>query len=368
LTEALQNWDHVVQVIDPARLSALLNDIYIDRSERRPDASREDTQDNTSDPRNARLPDTLRERNARRPMEQPTLRLKDPSVSLDDATLKGTAIFVLELPTPYPKTFDSPIPIRVQIESSKLDRRQLTGRATAFGRLVRADFTAKLHFERRDVVQAAVAVAQANGIEKETLERLLSNIRVDVSAFGWVTILPTWAWLSASSLLPVDRPLLGTSDRLLPEQFGALPDSSFLNLGTIAVPSGALFDTNAPALGAHWSNFGQDSGFSLTAGGLVVPNLDQLGKERERTVNVYGYVDLYYVKRVAQSVDLGFGLTYSIDVFGQRAAPTPAHLHYLESHYQPWLPESRENVAPAEDRSGHRMMFMLKGTHDLLGG
>ncbi len=346
----------------------MLNEIY--GSERWAGANKEDKESNAFDPKNARLPNTIREQDARRPRNRPTLRLKDPKVSFKSGILNGTASFVLELPTPYPGTFDSPTPIRVQITSPKFDRRQLSidGRATAMGKLVRMSFKVALHYELRDVVKVAATIGRDKGIKKETLEQLLSEIRINVSAFGWATILPTWAWLSASSLLPVDRPLLGTNSRLLPPQFGALPDSSFVNVGTIAIPSGVFFDTPAPAAGAHWSKFGRTSGFSLTGGVVGTPNLDQIGKNWGKAFSVYGYADLYYVKRVAQTVDLGFGLTYAIDVFGERAAPTPAHLHFSESKYQPWLPGSRENVAPAEDRSGQRLMFRLKGTHDLLGG
>ena len=129
-----------------------------------------------------------------------------------------------------------------------------------------------------------------------------------------------------------------------------------------------FFDVPTLALGGHWSKFGRRSGFSLTAGGLGVPNPDQVGKDWGKAASVYGYADLYYVKRVSKTVDLGFGLTYAIDVFGEKADLNPAHMHYLDSKHQPWLPSSRENVPPSEDRSGQRIMFRLKGTHDLLGG
>ena len=132
--------------------------------------------------------------------------------------------------------------------------------------------------------------------------------------------------------------------------------------------TGVFFDIPAPAAGVHWSRFSPRQGFSLTGGIVATPNREQIGKDWGKVVSVYGYADLYYVKRVSQTVDLGFGLTYAIDVFGKRADLTPAHLHYLESKYQPWLPESRENVPPAEDRSGQRLMFRLKGTHDLTNG
>lgn len=367
--KAEEAWDQVVRFVDRARLKAMLNEIY--GSERWADANKEDKGGKLSDPMNARLPHTTREQDARRPTEKPTLRLKDPDLSFKDGILHGTASFVLEIPTPYPEKFDSPTSIRVEIKSPKvgLDKLSVKSRVTVLGGLVRVNFNKiELHYDPRAVVKAAVAIARDRGIKKETLEELLSEVRIDVSAFGWVAILPTWVWLSASSALPLDRPLLGTKDRLLPVQFGALPDSSFVNVGTIAVPSGVFFDTPAPAAGAHWSKFGRDQGFSLTASVIGTPNLDQIAKDWSRAASVYGYADLYYVKRVSDTVDLGVGLTYAIDVFGERAAPTPAHLHYLESKYKPWLPPSQENVPPAEDRSGQRLMFRLKGTHDLLGG
>lgn len=106
----------------------------------------------------------------------------------------------------------------------------LHGKATAFGKIVRVHFKkVALQYEPRDVVQAAVAIAREKEIKKETLKELLSKIRIDVSAFGWIAILPTWVRFNASSLLPLDRPLLGTKDRLLPIQLGAMPNSSFLS-------------------------------------------------------------------------------------------------------------------------------------------
>ena len=364
---AESGWNQLLPFLEPAKLEEMLKDIY--GSDRWADANKEDKEGNQQDPKNARLPNTMREKDARRPTEKPTLRLTNPMVSFKDGILHGTASFVLELPTSYPRTFDSPTPIRVKITSARVDRHNsFKGRATAMGKLVRVNFEVKLHFDPQDVVKAAVDSYKNKKIEKETLKELLSKIQIDVSAMGWITILPTWVWISASSLLPQDRPLLGTKDRLLPIQLGALPNSSFVNVGTIAIPSGVFFDTPAPAAGAHWSTFGRKSGFSLTGGVVGKPNLDQIGKDWGRLFSVYGYADLYYVKRVTHTVDLGFGLTYAIDVFGEKAPPTPAHLHYLESKYQPWLPTSRENVAPADDRSGQRLMFRVKGTHDLLGG
>ncbi|MBI4579590.1 MAG: hypothetical protein HY718_07810 [Planctomycetes bacterium] len=364
--KATSVWDRVVELVDPAELKKMLKDIYDSR--RWADANKEDKEGNLTDPKNARLPNTLRERDARRPTDTPTMRLKDPKVSIENGILNGTASFVLELPSPYSTTLDSPTLIKVQIKSPKVDQQRLSldGRATAMGKLVRMNFNVQLHYDPRELVKALAALARDKQITQKELEQLLSKIRLDLSAFGWVTILPTWAWVSSSSLLPLKRPLLGAMDRLLPAELAALPDSSLLNVGTIAIPAGVFFDVPAPAAGIHWSRFGRSTGFALTGGVVVTPNIAQIGKNWGKAASVYGYADLYYVKRVSKTVDLGFGLTYAIDAFGERAEPSEAHLHYLEANHQPWLPSSRENVAPSDDRSGQRLMFMLKGTHDAL--
>jgi hypothetical protein len=146
-----------------------------------------------------------------------------------------------------------------------------------------------------------------------------------------------------------------------------MPDSSLLTGPMIAIPKGVFFDTIAPALGVHYSKFGQRRGFSLTAGTVAKPNLDQLGKDWGKLVSIFGYLDIYYVKRISDTFDLGLGLTWAWDPFSARSEPGPAHLHFLESKNKPWLPTSRENVPPSEDRSGHRLMFKIQGTHDIFG-
>jgi hypothetical protein len=139
-------------------------------------------------------------------------------------------------------------------------------------------------------------------------------------------------------------------------------------IGTVPIPKGVSFDTVAPAGVLHYSNFGRRTGLSVTAGFIAKPNLEQMGKSWGRTVSFFRYADLYYVRRVSDSVDLGRGFTYAVDPFSSPAESTAAHLHYLESKDKSWLPTSSENVAPGEDRSGHRLAFKIQGTHDLLGG
>jgi hypothetical protein len=371
--DAQRTWDRLVQFVEEAKLKSLISEIY--DSEQWADANQEDKESNRTDPKNARLPHTQRERESRRPTDKLTLRLvPDPGMSFKDLLLTGTGSFALELPTPYPAKFDSPTPIRVQIKGKKVRLSPVTveGRATAYrlpivGPLAKADFKLQLHYDPKDIVKAAAAIARKNGIDKKTLEELLSEIRIDVSAMGWITIFPIKAWFSAGSLLPLQRPLLGASSRPLPSLLSALPDSSFRSLGAFSVPSGVFFDVPAPGLGAHWSKFGRKSGFSLTTGFLGIPDINQFGDDWSRALSLYGYADLYYVKRLSKTIDLGIGFTYAIDFFSDRAEPTPAFLHYQESKFLPG-PESRENVKPVEDRSGQKFMFKLEFTHNWLGG
>jgi hypothetical protein len=362
-------WTQVVDFVDPPKLRRMLGEIY--GSERWADASdADDTSGSIRDPANARLPSKRRERDARRPTQNARLRLKDPKFDFAKGVLNGEASFVLEIPSPYGDFFDSPTLIRVRVSSPKIGSEDVSvkGSVRVAAGLVGANFNVRLHFDPMDVLKAAVAIAKDKGIEKEVLEQLLSKLSIDVSAFAWVLGLPTWSRLSTSSLLPVARPLLGTKDRLLPVQIGAMPDSSMFLVGAVPIPKGVFFDTVAPAAGVHYSDFGRESGFSLTAGLIVKPNLEQMGKDWGRMLSFFGYADLYYVKRVSDTVDLGFGLTYAVDPFSSQSDPGPAYLHYMESKHKPWLPTSSENVAPSEDRAGHRIMFKITGTHNAFGG
>ena len=65
----------MVQILEPTRLKDLLMEVY--GSERWADANKENKENNLTDPKNARLPHTTREQDARRPMGKPTLSLKE---------------------------------------------------------------------------------------------------------------------------------------------------------------------------------------------------------------------------------------------------------------------------------------------------
>lgn len=359
-----EGWTRVVQFVDPPLLRQILADIY--GSGRWADPSHETGGGNRTGPRRPELPDALRERREQGSGPSVTLRL-DPDFSVEDAVLNGVGKFVLRIPTSYPKSFDSPLDVRVRVSKPQADSRKIgaeVGLGVAhdpvFGvPLFGAKLDFRLHYDSVELVKAAASVLRDRGYDRETVEQLLSAVRLDVSGWVWALILPAYVEISTSSLLPQDRPLHGTKQRLLPPQIAAMPDSEILNIGMILIPKGVFFDTLAPGGGVHWSHFGLKRGFSLT-GGLTA----KLDTEKMRA-NVLGYADLYYVERVSDTVDLGVGLTYAVDPFSKPADPRPAHLDYKRARYKPWLPTSRSNVAPAEDLSGHRIMFSIRGTHDI---
>jgi hypothetical protein len=275
----------------------------------------------------------------------------------------------LEIPTAYPLQFDSPINIDIGITSTTIGASELgmKGRAKAYG-IFRADFDLHLHYKPADLVKAVTAAAGKRKLTKAELSALLDKISFDASAVAKAGLPLSFVSISAGSLLPLSRPLLGAQDRLLPVQVSSLPDSRLFIGGTVIVPPGVAFDTAVPGLGAHYSNYGRKRGYSGTLGVVVKPDLAALGSMNVRRIlPIYGYLDLRYVRRVSDTIDLGVRIGYTYSPPEESAAgPTPTD--FLGAKHKPWLPTSRENIPPGEDTSGHKVFFKLEATHDLFGG
>src|SRR5262249_57675064 len=113
--------------------------------------------------------------------------------------------------------------------------------------------------------------------------------------------------LSASSILPLGRPLVGATDDLLPVQLATLPDREIFVGGLQVVPKGVFFDVPVPALGLHYSKYGRSQGFSGTLAGLAKPDMSNLGQ-----VQAFGYVDLHYAKPVTIPVYINILIPYTL--------------------------------------------------------
>lgn len=377
MDEPAESWTATVSLLDPARLSDALRDIY--GSENWPSDDTAPGGGNIMDPPNARLPSARRERDARRPTKPLAIRLTDPHWSIDTQGLRltGQVSGTVVIPTPYGPDFDSPTPIKLTLTSAQLGAKDLTlgGSASAY-KVIRADWKLQLHYDARALLEVATSAAKQHKIGKAALEQMLREVSFDASAVIKAGIPLSWVQVSASSLLPSRRPLLGALDRLLPVQIAAMPDSRLLMVGGVLLPRGVVFDTIVPGIGLHFSQYGTRRGGSVTLGGVTYPRLTELGAvgvptskaALGRVFPIFGYVDLRYAQRISNTVDLGVGLTYAYSPSsGGPDEPDRQELHYLEAKYQPWLPASQENIAPAEATSKHRFMFRIEGTHDLLG-
>jgi len=314
-----------------------------------------------------------RDRDARRP--QPTvggglknpkvsIRLKDTKILPDFRTLTlfGEASATLEIATEYPAKFDTPTEINFKLTSTSISPSQIgvVGTATMY-KVFHGDFKIQLHYDDRKLLEAIIRLAKERGLSRADVERLLESMSFDASAVVKAGFLPiSFVKVSASSLLPLRRPLIGATEELLPVQLSSLPDREMFIGGAQVVSGGVFFDVPVPALGLHYSRYGREHGVSATAAGLAKPDLDNLGK-----VQTFGYVDLHYAKRVTNAVDLDVGITYTYSPSSDFGEPEQLQVQYMHARGKPWLPTSRDNQPAGADRSGHNFMFAIKGTFDL---
>ncbi|HEY3065909.1 MAG TPA: hypothetical protein VGL09_08970 [Methylomirabilota bacterium] len=354
------------------KVLGFLKDIY--DSSNWPQEKKEES--NFTQPSPAQLPGG-REDDARRPAPDPgialtnrslALRLQDTEFSLDHETLtlKGKAKGTLELGTPYPRQFDSPTEIPITITSTSLSTSEIgvRGYATAY-KVFRANFQLNLHYDADYLSKAVARLAKDGNIGRKDVEDMLAHMSFDASAIVKAGIPLSVVKLSASSLLPLRRPVLGALDDILPAQIAALPDRELFIGGLQAVPKGVFFDVTVPGLGAHYSKFTRDSGFAGTVAGLAKPDLAKLGTP-SKAVSLFAYLDFQYAKRLTDTVDLNVGLTYTYTPETEPGKPDNLQFQYFKAKSHSWLPESRENLPPATDQSGHSLMFRVRGTFDAL--
>lgn len=279
-------------------------------------------------------------------------------------TLSGEAKATLELATDYPAAFDTPSEINLKVTSTSISASQIgvTGSAT-MAKVLHANLTLQLHYDPRQLFEAVVRFAKKRNLTRGEVEQLLRSMSLDAKAIMTVGSenlgLPISIMkLSASSLLPMRRPLIGATDELLPAEISSLPRSVFIG-GVQAVSKGVFFDVPVPALALHYSNYGYTQGVSGTIAGLAKPDLDHIGQ-----VQVFGFADLRYAKRVTNSVDLDFGVTYTYSPAGATAPNEALQVQYLHARSKSWLGPSRDNEVPGADRSGHNVVFNIRGTFD----
>jgi len=314
-----------------------------------------------------------RDRDSRRPQPRVgggfknpglSLRLKDTKFLPDFKTLTlfGEAKATLEIPTEYPAAFDSPTEINFKLTSTSISTSQIgvVGVATMY-KVLHGNFKIQLHYDDRQLIETIVRFAKERNLTQAEVEQLLQSMSFDASAVVKAGFLPlSFIKLSASSLLPMRRPLIGATDELLPVQLSSLPDREMFIGGAQVVPKGVFFDVPVPAVGLHYSRYGRGHGVSGTVAGLAKPDLDNLGQ-----VQTFGFVDLHYAKRVSNAVDLDVGITYTYSPSSELGSAEELQVQYLHARSKPWLPQSRDNQPPGADRSGHNFMFSVKGTFDL---
>lgn len=313
-----------------------------------------------------------RERDSRRPQPRTGGGFKNPSLSvrlkdtkilpdLKTLTLFGEAKATLEIATEYPAQFDTPSEINFKITSTSISPSQIgvTGSANMY-KVFHGNFKIQLHYDDRQLIETIVRLAKARNLTRAEVEQLLRSMRFDASAVVKAGFLPiSFIKLSASSLLPMRRPVIGATDELLPVQLSSLPDREMFIGGVQVVPKGVFFDVPVPALGLHYSKYGHTQGVSGTVAGLAKPNLDNLGQ-----VQTFGFVDLRYARRVSNAVDLDVGITYTYSPTSEAGETEALQVEHLHARSKSWLPTTRDNQSPGADRSGHNFMFNIKGTFD----
>ena len=292
------------------------------------------------------------------------LRLTDTKITPDfsSLTLSGAATATVNIGTEFP-LLDSPTEIGLKITSASISpsRIGLVGSASLY-KVLHSDFNLQLHLNDSVLFETVIRLAKERKLTRREVEQLLASMSLDASDVMKAGALPlSFIKLGASSLLPMHRPLIGATDRLLPVQLASLPDSKMLILGGLAVPKGVFFDMSVPGLGVHYSKYGPTEGVSATIAGLATPNLQNLAQ-----VKTYGYADLHYARRFSNTVDIDVGITYTYALAHDSDPPDPLQLQYLHAESQAWRPVSRDNQPPDADRSGHNFMFTIKGTFDRL--
>jgi len=293
------------------------------------------------------------------------IRLKDANLSPDFSTLsvRGEAKATIEIPTNYPAEFDSPTEIGVKITSASFSPSHVgvVGRLN-MAKVFHGDLKLQVHLDDRWLLEAVALFARQRNLTRSQIENVLRSMSFDASMFVKAGFLPiSFMKLSATSLLPMHRPLIGATDDLLPAQIASMPNRELLIVGGQVVPKGVFFDTFVPGLGAHYSNYGTSQGISGTVAGLAKPDLDHIGQ-----VQAFGYADLHYARRASNTVDLDFGMTYTYSPTSAASRTDTLQLQYLHASSKSWLPSSQDNQPSTADRSGHSFMVTIKGTFDEL--
>jgi len=289
------------------------------------------------------------------------LRLIDLKIlpSPSTLTLSGEAKATLELATDYPAAFDSPSEIDLKVTSTSISASQIgvTGSAT-MAKVLHADLTLQLHYDPRQLFDTVVRFVKRRNLTRGEVGQLLGSMSVDARAILKLGPVPISIMnLSASSILPVRRPLIGATDELLPVQLSSLPNREVFIAGVQAVSKGIFFDVPVPALALHYSKYGYTQGISGTIAGLAKPDLDHIGQ-----MQFFGFLDAHYAKRVSNTVDLDFGVTYTYSPAGATPPSEALQVQYLHARSKSWLGPSRDNEVPGADRSGHNLMFNIRGT------
>jgi hypothetical protein len=299
--------------------------------------------------------------------KNPWLRIGGLNFQVDPlkGTFVGDAKATFEIGTDFPASFDSPTEIALKVTDASLSPKQIdvVGRATVY-KAIHADFTLHLKYNALQLAETVGRCALQRKLTRSDAEQALRTMSFDMSSDIYLGGLPlSLVRLSASSLLPLHRPVKGATDDTLPVQFTSLPDRTIFTALGLVVPPGVFFDFPVPGFGAHYCKYSRTQGVSATGAALAKPDLEHLGQ-----VQTFGYIDLHYAKRMSSTVDIDVGLTYTYSPARAASLNDPLQLQYLHARSKDWVPASQDNVPPDVDRSGHNIMFSIKGTFEKFGG
>jgi len=263
------------------------------------------------------------------PASQARISLVNPSVKLDPTSGRIHGWATLEVGSDYPPWVKDPSDIGVEIESTQPGR--FTG-DLRYGPIV-SSFTLTLNYDTKKLERSFSSMLQHGAPSLEGLAAaapypgftLTGGLRLRLPGLS----LPLAGYRAeTSSTKPLSHPLLG-APAPFPLTYGAG--------GIIMAPPGGMFPMAVPALGYTRSSFGERSGYSVTAAALplISPSAISAREPLGNQFPVYAYVELSYVRRVSQRLDLGARLVIQQSTISPVPAPTDpsARLQQALQHY-----------------------------------
>jgi hypothetical protein len=251
------------------------------------------------------------------PATQARISLVNPSVKLDPTSGRLHGWATLQVGSDYPPWVKDPSNITVEIESTQPGR--FTG-DLRYGPIV-SNFTLTLNYDTRHLQESLSSTLRGGGLSLESLRSenpypgftLTGGLRLRLP--GQVSLPLAGYRAETATTKPLSHPLLGA-----PAPFPL----TYSTGGVIMAPPGGMFPMAVPALGYTRSSYGERSGYSVTAAALplVSPSAISAREPLGNQFPVYAYVELSYVGRVSQRLDLGARLVIQQSTVSPVPTPT----------------------------------------------